>query len=112
MKAVANTTVSILRGTTTNYAGDEIDTDTVYREGLPASLIERSQVSTQQVDGMSRTLRYATLRVRGDVDLGTDDRIRDERSGRTWTVQDVHQVRSHLDVNDITAELSRARQTP
>ena len=105
MIATPTTTVSILRGSETNYAGDEVDSDTVHTAGIPASLIEQSRLTTQPVEGGSRTVRRTQLRVPNGTDLTTDDRIKDDRTGETYSVVDVHRPRNAALPFDLTAEL-------
>lgn len=107
MNLVGNTWVSILRGTATNYAGDEIDTDTVIASRIPATLTERQRGTTQPVDGMSRTVRQATLRVKAGTDVRTNDRILDERTNDIYMISEVRRVGSPVTGLAQVAELIR-----
>lgn len=82
----ASTTVSILRGTTTDRFGDEADTDTVIASGVPASILERPATGARPASGRKDTPRGYAMRVWNSVDLRQDDRVRDERTGLVYVV--------------------------
>lgn len=89
MQAVANTKVSILRGTTTDAYGDEKDTDTPIATGIPASLVEQSRRVTTRDNPTPRIVRYAVARVPARTDVTDQDRLLDERTGATYIVDAV-----------------------
>jgi hypothetical protein len=89
MQAIATTTVSILRGTTTDAYGDERDTDTPVATGIPASLTEQSRRVTTRDDPTPRIVRYAVARLPARTDVTDQDRIRDERTGAVYIVDAV-----------------------
>jgi len=89
MQAIATTTVSILRGTTTDAFGDEQDTDTAIATGVPASLTEQSRRVTTRDDPTPRIVRYAVARLPARTDVTDQDRIRDERTGAIYIVDAV-----------------------
>ncbi len=89
MQAIATTTVSILRGTTTDDYGDEQDTDTPVATGVPASLTEQSRRVTTRDDPTPRIVRYAVARLPARTDVTDQDRIRDERTGAVYIVDAV-----------------------
>ena len=89
MQAIATTTVSILRGTTTDPYGDERDTDTPVATGIPASLTEQSRRVTTRDDPTPRIVRYAVARVPARTDITDQDRVRDERTGAIYIVDAV-----------------------
>jgi hypothetical protein len=89
MQAIATTTVSILRGTTTDDYGDERDTDTPVATGVPASLTEQSRRVTTRDDPTPRIVRYAVARLPARTDVTDQDRIRDERTGAVYIVDAV-----------------------
>src|SRR5690242_6493591 len=89
MQAVATTTLSILRGTTTDAYGDERDTNTPIATGVPASLTEQSRRVTTRDDPTPRIVRYAVARVPARTDINDQDRVRDERTGAIYIVDAV-----------------------
>lgn len=107
MIAPANTTVAVLGGTTTNYAGDVVDAATAIVTGVPAFLSERSRTATRPVDGNPRTVRYATARVPVGTAVVKDNRVRDERTSAVYLVQSVYTPRDQQYPADMQLELTR-----
>lgn len=89
MQAIANTQVSILRGTETDTYGDEKDTDTPVYTGIPASLVEQSRRVTTRDNPTPRIVRYAVARVPARTDVTDQDRVLDERTGAKYIVEAV-----------------------
>jgi hypothetical protein len=89
MSFLATTTVSVLRGETTDSFGDPVDADTVVASGVPASLLETRSTARRPVEGRTDNVRSYNLRVRTNLALQRDDRIRDERTGVTYTVDEL-----------------------
>ena len=83
----ATTTVTVLRGESTDAYGDPIDIDaTVYR-GVPASIIEQQPNSrSRPVDGRTDQVRGYACRIGPRYELRKNDRLRDERTGAVYTV--------------------------
>lgn len=86
MSFLATTTVTITRGTAENAYGDEIDTDEVVASKVPASILERPVTGARPASGRADTPRIYAMRVWKTVDLRQNDRVRDERTGRTFYV--------------------------
>jgi Mg-chelatase subunit ChlD len=86
MQAIATTTLTVLRGTTTDGYGDEKDTDTPVAAGVIASLTEQSRRVTTRDDPTPRIVRYAVARVPAGTDIRDQDRVRDERTGAVYIV--------------------------
>jgi hypothetical protein len=105
--AQATTTISVLRGTTTDAYGDEQDTDTVVAAGIPASLIEQTRRTTTRDDPTPRVIRYAVGRVTAGTDITDQDRIRDERTGATYIVDAVSSMTSAAVAADMRLDLRR-----
>ncbi len=83
----ATTTVTVLRGEGTDRFDDPIDTDVVVYDNRPASIIEQAPNSrSRPVDGRTDQVRGYTLRIAPSVELRKGDRIRDERTQETYTV--------------------------
>jgi len=107
MIAAATTSISVLRGTSTNAWGDEIDTDTAVHTGIPASLIEQTRRVTTRDDPTPRIVRYAVGRVTAGTDITDQDRIRDERTGAIYIVEAVSAMNSAAVAADLRLDLRR-----
>jgi hypothetical protein len=105
--ARATTTLSVLRGTSTDGYGDEVDTDTPHATGIPASLVEQTRRVTTRDDPTPRIVRYAVGRVTAGTDVTDQDRIRDERTGATYIVDAVSAMNSAAVAADLRLDLRR-----
>lgn len=105
--ARATTTLSVLRGTTTDDFGDQQDTNTIVARGLPASLVEQTRRVTTRDDPAPRVIRYATGRVTAGTDITDQDRVRDERTGATYIVEAVSTMNSAAVASDLRLDLRR-----
>lgn len=107
MNATATTTVSVLRGTTTDDYGDPVDSNTAVATGIPASIIEQRQTVTTADDPNPRVVRTYTGRVSAGTDIRTGDRIKDERTTYVYIVDQFSQVSSPVLTNDLRLDLRR-----
>jgi hypothetical protein len=107
MQAIATTTISVLRGTTTDAYGDEQDTDTIVATGIPASLTEQSRRVTTRDDPTPRIVRYATARVGSGTDIRDQDRVRDERTGAVYIVDSPSSMANPALAVDLRLDLRR-----
>jgi hypothetical protein len=82
----ANTRVSVLSGTTVNWAGDEIDANDPVIEHLPATLIETGRKTQDPSSPTPRTIREITLRLPYWSGVTDEDRILDENT------QDIYMI--------------------
>lgn len=89
MYSRATTTVSILRGQSTDEWGDAVDNDTIVASGVLASILEQKTWSSPEVSTQPHNYRYARLRIRSNIEVQTNDRIRDERHNQTWLVTNI-----------------------
>lgn len=91
MYAAANCRISILRGTTTTEFGDLADAGefTPVLTGQPAQVIEVSQVTTDPATQTPRSVRRIEARLGSQVGILETDRIRVERTGVIYTVQEL-----------------------
>lgn len=107
VNAVANTTISVYRGSTEDGYGDPEESETPTRTGIAASLIEGRP---RQVDsGTSTTprfIRVATLRVGYGTDIQADDRIKDETTGTFWRIDSLGNVGNPAYAPDLRVDLS------
>lgn len=85
----ANTTCSILRGTTTNDFGDVIDANTVFFEGIPAILIETGRKIDDPSSPTPRTIRAVDCHLPESVHVLNTDRILDERTRDIYIILSV-----------------------
>lgn len=107
MLALATTTVTVYRGTSTDDYGDEQDTDTPVHTGIPASIVEQSRRVTTRDDPTPRIVRYAVGRVTAGTDITDQDRLRDERTGAVYIVDAVSQMTSAAVAADVRLDLRR-----
>ncbi len=107
MYALATTTVSILRGTTTDDVGDEVDTGDVYASGIIAALIEKNHTTWDRATQQRRTVRVITCTLPSGTDVTSEDRIRDEKTGYVYAITDVTQPYAVGIVPDLDLELKR-----
>ena len=81
-----NCRVSVLRGTTVNWAGDEVDANIPVIEHMPATLIETGHKTQDPSSPTPRTIREITLRLPYWSDVTDKDRILDERTGDIYMI--------------------------
>ncbi len=108
MYAHATTTVSVLRGSTTDVFGDTVAADTVAASGVPASILEQRRTMRTAADDRVQQVLYYIGRVAGDSDIQLQDRIRDEITGDTYFVDAVSRVGSPVQMNDLRLDLRKA----
>ena len=103
-----NCRVSVLRGTTVNWAGDEVDADVPVIEHLPATLVETGRKTQDPSSPTPRTIREITLRVPYWSHLTDSDRVYDETTGDTYIVISVTRPPTIIGAPvDIVASLKR-----
>lgn len=107
MLALATTTLTVYRGTTTDAYGDEKDTDTPVHTGIPASLTEQSRRVTTRDNPTPRIVRYAVARVTAGTDITDQDRLVDERTGAVYIVDAVSQMANPAVAADLRLDLRR-----
>lgn len=107
MFALATTTITVYRGTTSDTWGDEQDTDTPVYTGIVASVTEQSRRVTTRDDPTPRIVRYAVGRVTAGTDITDQDRILDERTGAVYIVDAVSSMNSPVVAADLRLDLRR-----
>ncbi len=107
MQAIATTRISILRGSTTDGYGDEVDTDTPIASSIPAALTEQSRRVTTRDDPTPRIVRYAVARVPARTEVTDQDRVRDERTGAVYIVDAVSSMTNPAAAADLRLDLRR-----
>lgn len=107
MIALATTSVSILRGTSTDDFGDETDTSTVLKSGIPASLTEATRTAMEPVSGTPRIIRTHVCRLPPTTDVTEDDRIKDEKTDEIYIVVSVTKNSNPVLAQPLRADLKR-----
>lgn len=107
MIARATTTLSVLRGTSTDAFGDEVDSNTAVATGIPASLTEQTRRVTTRDDPTPRVIRYSVARVTAGTDITDQDRVMDERTGAVYIVDAVSSMNSAAVAADLRLDLRR-----
>lgn len=107
MLTLATTTVSILRGESADAFGDETDTSTVLKAGIPASLIESTRTAMEPVSGTPRIIRTHVARLPAATDVTEDDRVKDERTNEIYIVVAVTRNANPVLAQPLRADLKR-----
>lgn len=104
----ANTTCSILRGTTFNFAGDEIDSNVPLITGLPVTLLETGKKVQDPSTSTPRTVRELYCSVPYWTDIQNTDRLKDERTGDIYMIISVTRPPTIIGAPvDLTLQLKR-----
>ena len=107
MYALATTTVSILRGTGYNDAGDLVDTQDVYKTGIVAALIEKNSTTWDAATQQRRTVRRINLTLPSTTDVLGSDQILDEETGYLYSITSLTQPNAVGIVPDLDLVLQR-----
>lgn len=86
---MANTRLTIMRGTQANAYGDESDVGTVLYEHVPAGVVESSKQVFDPATQTPRTVRTSTAVVAGWADVLTSDTVMDESTGNYYMINDI-----------------------
>lgn len=86
---IANTTVTVLRGSTTNAFGDTIPSGTAVLEGVPAFIGETGRKVQDPGSPAPRTIREVAGHVPRWAGVLNTDQLRDDRTGDTYQVLSV-----------------------
>lgn len=122
MTFLATTRVAVMRGTSTNPLGDEVDDtgdEAIVPElrDIPAALTERSRDVYDPASGTRRTVRIVTCRlpavighpdtgVRTPVALEDGDRVKDITTGRIYALNEsVYVPRDPAGMTSLTLDL-------
>jgi hypothetical protein len=105
---LANTTITVLRGTGTDGYGDPVDLDATVYSRIPASILEATSNRRRPVEGRTDNAKTQICRIfRPTIELRRDDRIRDDRSGAVYTVDDEPGQRNNVGLNSVRVNLRR-----
>lgn len=91
---VATTRAALLRGTTTDDLGDEVDTTTIVPgfEDFPVSIIEKDGTEFDPASNAWRSVQKLIGRAAADVPVDEGDRLKDLRDGRIYAVDNVRRT--------------------
>lgn len=107
---VATTRAALLRGSTTDNLGDEVDTATIVPgfEDFPVSIIEKDATEFDQASATWRSVQKLIGRAAADVPVDEGDRIKDLRDGRIYAVDNVRRTpRGMSGRSSVTMKLRR-----
>jgi len=105
MYALATTTCSILRGSTTDEYGDEVDSDNPVYMNVPISIIETASTVSTAEDPAPRVVRKLTARIGSEVDVVDGDRVKDELTGTIYMIDNVIRMGSPVYTPDTRLDL-------
>ncbi len=88
---IQNRLITIMRGTAVNEYGDETDVGTVYRQHVPAALVEKSSQTGDPASPVRRTVRTWECILPAWCDVTTDDTLMDETTGSYFMVESIEQ---------------------
>jgi hypothetical protein len=89
MMELANTTLSVLRGTTTNGYGDRTNVGVPLHTGIPAAVVEKSKQVFDRDSQRFQTIRTSMCVVPDWADILDTDTLMDETTGNFFMVEDI-----------------------
>lgn len=89
MMELANTTLSVMRGTTTNGYGDVTNVGLPLYQGIPAAVVESGKTVFDNATQRPSTIRTTKCVVPDWADILTTDTLQDETTGSYYMVEDV-----------------------
>lgn len=112
MTFLATTRASVLRGTTTDALGDEVDANggspVAGYDDLIASIVERRTSVYDPASGTRRTVRFYSCRLPYFVVLAEGDRIKDNNTGEIFAITEKVTVpRSLAGQSSLTLKLTK-----
>lgn len=102
------TRVNLLRGTATDTYGDEVDSQTLVAEGIPAHVTETRKTVRTPASGTPRVVRSYTCRIPGTVDVQAGDRLEDASTGILYQIDSFTRPSAGAPVTDVRLDLRRA----
>lgn len=109
---IATTTVTILRGETTDEFGDTVDSNVPVRGHVPVSITERDKRVWVPAENRTTVVRQVTGRARPNADIREGDRLRDEHDQSIYLVEGVSRPQSPIGQADVRLTLRRVDDTP
>lgn len=86
---LANTTLTVCRGTTVNQYGDRTNVGTPLYTGIPAAIVESAKQVFDRASQRFQTIRTSTCVVPDWADILDTDTLLDETTGNTFMVESV-----------------------
>lgn len=108
MLGLAGSRYSIMRGSTFNEYGDEVDGSTVVHSAVLGSVVERRRTSYDPQSSRVGTYRELVGRFGHGTDIQDGDRIKDERTGDVFLVTSVYKGSNLVHKSDVVVDLSEA----
>lgn len=91
MMELANTTLSVLRGTTVNQYGDKTNVGTPLYTGIPAAAVETAKQSYDRASQRFQTIRTIMCTVPTWADILDTDTLINEATGDAYMVEAIVQ---------------------
>lgn len=89
MMELANTSLTVMRGTKVNGYGDRTNVGTPLYRGIPAARVESSKQVFDRASQRAQTIRTTKAVVPDWADILTTDTVMDETTGDYYMVEDV-----------------------
>lgn len=109
MYGLANCLISVLRGTSTDTWGDQVDNGAIAASGIPARILVRSRTVFDESTQEPRVVQIVSGAVASTADVRDGDQIRDDTHSVTYTVQSVTQPNGVGLVPDLELDLQRVK---
>lgn len=91
MMELANTTLTVCRGTRANAWGDKTNVGTPLYTGIPAAVVESSKQVFDRAAQRFQTIRTSTCMVPTWADIVDTDTLIDETTGNAYMVESIEQ---------------------
>ena len=98
---------TVLRGSSINEYGDEIDGDAVTSQNIQGSVIEKSRANFDPASSRVSTIRYLVGRFNSNSDIQDGDRIRDEKTLEVFVVNSVSRGSNLVHKSDVVVDLTK-----
>lgn len=105
MVITATSKYSVLRGSTINEYGDEVDGITVIYSGIRGSVVQRGKNLFNPDSGRVEFITFYTGRFPNGTDIAQGDRVRDERTNAVYTVLSASEGSDFINKSDLTLDL-------
>ena len=106
------TYVTVLRtspSTLTDEFGDPMDNETVASTGNPWSIIQQRQRQFVPAEGRATIIEVIAGRCRANVDVKNTDRLRDERTGFLYMIEELYKPQDPMGAAAFSMTLRRIK---